>query len=350
MFNITKVVEYLKAYDKDIKIMEVCGTHTSSIFHSGIRSLISPKIKLISGPGCPVCVTGAGYIDKLCSLALQENYAIITFGDMLKVKGTELSLNGAKALGATVHMVYSPLEAVNLAKQNPNITYIIAAVGFETTAPAYCLLIKRCIDENIKNIKLLTAIKTIMPALEWVCENEKGIDGFICPGHVSVVLGAKVYHKLAEKYNKPFTVAGFEGEHILAAIYDIVNQKENGKGFVHNLYKNVVKDEGNTDAKAIIEQYFKPNNTLWRGLGEIPNSGLYLKDEYLEFDAGSFGLNFDAQMSKACRCADVITGRINPDECKLFGVSCNPESPQGACMVSSEGACGIWYRNYKRGS
>lgn len=345
MINLQVILKTLKDYDEEIKIMEVCGTHTANIFNNGIRSLISPKIKLISGPGCPVCVTAGAYIDRLCELSLLENHTVITFGDMLRVKGTEYSLNQAKAMGGSVQLVYSPLEAISFAEKNPNITYVVGAIGFETTAPTYSVLINRCIQKNIKNIKLLTALKTIIPALSWVCENQKVIDGFICPGNVSVVIGASVYEELASKYNKPLAIAGFEGEHILAAIYDIVIQRQKGINKVHNLYKNAVKAEGNKEAIASIESIFRLGNAYWRGLGEIPQSGLYLKDEYLNFDAGSFSLNFDIESNPNCMCANVIIGEKNPNECKLFGLVCNPNNPQGACMVSSEGACGIWYKN-----
>ena len=347
--NVEQVIRELKEYDgPEVKIMEVCGTHTASIFKSGVRSLISPKIKLISGPGCPVCVTPAAYIDRCIDYAMKENHVLVTFGDMMKVPGLKGSLSQVKGDGASVELMYSPMEVVEKAKKNPQITYVIAGVGFETTVPAYALTIEEASSQGVKNIKLLTALKTVMPALEWICENEDGIDGFLCPGHVSVIIGSAIYGQLAEKYKKPFVVAGFEPEHILAGIYDIVKQlqpENKSESAVHNLYKNAVKTEGNIKAQEIIARYFEPGSAMWRGLGIIPNSGLYLKAEFEAYDGGSKGLDQDIQLPESCRCGEVIIGRINPNECPMFGQACNPMNPYGPCMVSSEGACGIWYRN-----
>lgn len=352
--KVEQIIKELKEYDgPEIKIMEVCGTHTASIFKSGVRSLISPKIKLISGPGCPVCVTPAAYIDRCIEYALKADHVLVTFGDMMKVPGKKGSLSQVKGDGAKVELMYSPMEVVEKAKQNPGITYVIAGVGFETTVPAYALTMEEAAGQGVRNIKLLTALKTVMPALEWICNNEDGIDGFLCPGHVSVIIGSTAYEELAEQYGRPFTVAGFEPEHILAGIYDIVKQLK-GKSdstdhpantTVHNLYKNAVKAEGNKKAQEIIARYFEPGSAMWRGLGMIPDSGLYLKPEYQAYDAGSKGLDQDIELPEACRCGDVIVGRINPNECPMFGEACSPMSPYGPCMVSSEGACGIWYRN-----
>jgi len=229
---------------------------------------------------------------------------------------------------------------------------VIAAVGFETTAPIYGLVIEEAIEKGVKNIKFITSLKTVIPALEWICENEEGIDGFICPGHVSVIIGSKVYAELANKYNRPFSVAGFEPEHILAVIYDLVRQIETGgikgidrKEIVHNLYKNAVKTEGNQRAINVLKKYFDEGPAMWRGLGIIEGSGLYLKKEYEEFDGGSKGLDMDKELPEGCCCGQVIVGRLNPNECPIFGKACNPANPYGPCMVSSEGACGIWYRN-----
>lgn len=350
--DIEKIIDYLKKYDgPQIKIMEVCGTHTASIFKSGIRSLISPKIKLISGPGCPVCVTPTSYIDRCIEYAIKPNHVLVTFGDMMKVPGEKASLSQMKGEGAKIELMYSPMEVVEKAKNHPGITYVIASVGFETTVPAYALTIEEAVKQGVKNIKIVTALKTVMPALEWICANEEDIDGFICPGHVSVIIGSQAYEELAEKYKKPFAVAGFEAEHILAVIYDLIKQIEMKNDLkeqqikVHNLYTNAVKTEGNKKAQNLIEQYFQAGPAMWRGLGVIDGSGLYLKPEYGEYDGGSFGLEADKELSPTCRCGEVIVGRINPNECPMFGNSCNPTNPYGPCMVSAEGACGIWFRN-----
>ena len=347
--DIKDIIKELKDYDgPKIKLMEVCGTHTASIFKGGIRSLISDKIRLISGPGCPVCVTPTAYIDKCLYYAAAKNHVLLTFGDMMKVPGSHGSLSQIKGEGARVELMYSPAEVIDKAKANPYVTYVIAAVGCETTVPMYALVIEEAKALGLKNIRLLTALKTIIPPLAWICSTEPDIDGFICPGHVSVIVGSQVYEALAAKYHKPFVVAGFDAEHILAVIYDIQHQLSGNESQVHNLYGNVVRTEGNLRAQAIIKKYFEPGPAMWRGLGIIEDSGLYLKPEYAEFDGGSRGLDQDVELAECCGCGDVIVGRINPDECAMFGEHCTPENPYGPCMVSSEGACGIWYRN--RGS
>ena len=345
--EIREIRDYLKSYDgRELKLMEVCGTHTAAIFKNGIRSLISPKIKLISGPGCPVCVTPTAYIDKCIEYAMMPNHVLLTFGDMMKVPGTNESLSEAKGRGAAnIQLMYSPFEAVEKAQQHPELTYAVAAVGFETTAPAYALMIQEAVKKGISNIKLVTALKTAIPALHWICENQEDIDGFICPGHVSVITGSRVYDELASLYRKPFVVTGFEAEHILASLYRIVKQIEKNDGHTENLYRNAVKDDGNPKALAVMEKVFQTGPAMWRGLGIIEDSGLYLKDEYAEFDGGSFELYADMELPAGCGCADVIVGRINPDQCPMFGEKCTPLKPFGPCMVSSEGACGIWYRN-----
>lgn len=346
MNSLEDIIKYLQEYDgPQIKLMEVCGTHTASIFKNGIRSLISDRIKLISGPGCPVCVTPAAYIDKAIELSKKDGHILLTFGDMMKVPGASQSLAEAKAEGAKVEIMYSPLEAIDKAKNNPDKVYVVAAVGFETTVPPYALLIQKALQENVTNVRLLTALKTIVPALEWVCNSEPDIDGFICPGHASVIVGAIAYEPLAEQFKKPFVIAGFEAEHILTVIYDIVKQIKEHRSKVHNLYPNVVRNEGNVAARKLIEAYFEPGAAVWRGLGKIDGSGLYLRKEYESFDAGSFGLDADVARSKNCACGAVIIGRISPNECPMFGKVCTPTSPQGPCMVSAEGACGIWYKN-----
>lgn len=346
MITLNQIIEDLKNYNgKPIKIMEVCGTHTSSIFKHGIRSLISPKLELISGPGCPVCVTAAPYIDKLVEYSLRENHCVLTFADMLKVRGSKLSLADAKASGGKVQMLYSPLSAISLALEEPETQFIIAAVGFETTTPIYALIMEEVIRQNIKNIRLLTSIKTILPALTYICENENGIDAFLCPGHVSVITGSRIYEELVNKYHKPFVIAGFEGEHILAAVYEIVNQIKHESYQVKNLYPSVVKDEGNGKAREMISKYFEAVDEDWREIGRIEASGLRLQEQYSDYDAGSyFGLE-QTESPKGCRCRDVILGRIYPVDCPLFQKVCTPVNAIGPCMVSTEGACGIWYKN-----
>lgn len=346
MKTLAQVKDELINYDgKPVKIMEVCGTHTSSIFKNGIRSLLSSKIELISGPGCPVCVTSSAYIDKLIDYSLKEKHCVLTFGDMMKVKGSSMSLTGAKAAGGNVRILYSPLSAIELAMQNKDCEYIFAAVGFETTVPIYALMLDEMICRHITNLKLLISVKTIIPALTFICENEKNIDAFLCPGHVSVITGSKVYHQLAAKYQKPFVIGGFEAEHILAAISEIMAQLKEHRPEVKNLYTSAVSEEGNQKAAALIKKYFTSADDVWRGIGRIEQSALILRDEYLEYDAGSrLGAGSEI-MPAGCRCTDVILGRINPSECPLFKTVCSPLDAVGPCMVSAEGACGIWYKN-----
>lgn len=345
--EIREVIDYLKSYNgPQLKIMEVCGTHTASIFKAGIRSLISDKIKLISGPGCPVCVTPTAFIDKCIEYASMDGYELMTFGDMMKVPGSSDSLSEAKGRGAAnIHLMYSPFEALKKAQQHPEKTFVIAAVGFETTAPAYALMLKEAKQKGIRNIRLVTALKTAIPALHWICQNQEDIDGFICPGHVSVITGSTVYDELAAEYGKPFVVTGFEAEHILASLYRIVKQIESGKGQTENLYRNAVKADGNAKALQVMDEVYDKGPAMWRGLGVIEESGLYLSEEYAEYDGGSRDLFADMELPAGCSCSDVIVGKVNPDECAMFGKLCTPMKPFGPCMVSSEGACGIWYRN-----
>lgn len=348
--GIKEMVQFLSDYDgDDIRIMEVCGTHTAGIFKSGIRTFLSDKIKLISGPGCPVCVTPTSFIDKCNEYALMDDHVLISFGDMLKVPGQEYSLAQIKGHGGHVSMVYSPFDVIKAAQKNANTTYIIAAVGFETTTPVFGLLMDELVNTGIQNIKLLTSLKSAIPAIDWVCKNEKKIDAFLCPGHVGVITGAEVFANLSSQYEKPFIIAGFEEQHILSAIYEIVNDivhvRNGAKAETKNLYEEAVKPSGNLKAKEVIHKYFDVCPATWRGLGQIPDSGYYIKESYGYLDAGSKGLTFDKALPRGCKCADVITGRIDPDSCPMFATSCNPVSPYGPCMVSAEGACGIWYQN-----
>ena len=338
------IITYLGEYDGEpLTFMEVCGTHTASISENGIPSLLSDKIKLISGPGCPVCVTASSYIDRLCELALEPNICVVTFGDLIRVPGSKTSLQEIKGNGGNIKMVYSPFEIIELAKADLNTTFVFAAVGFETTTPIYALLIDKIISEGIKNIKLLTALKTMPKAIEVLCEMGKKIDGFIAPGHVSVITGADIFKPLAKKYQLPFVVSGFKGEELIATIYALTKLK--GHATVLNLYKSVVNNKGNTKAIELVNKYFEPCSASWRGIGEIDGSGMALKKEYQFYDAGSLNLVEDTLRNKACRCGEVITGFTSPNECPLYKKICTPQNPQGACMVSSEGSCFHYFIN-----
>ncbi|MHB1484282.1 MAG: hydrogenase formation protein HypD [Saccharofermentanales bacterium] len=337
-------IKYLYEYDgPPLKIMEVCGTHTAEISRCGIPAMISPSINLVSGPGCPVCVTVTAYIDRLAELAESSKNVIVTFGDMMRVKGKTKSLSDIKADGGQVRMVYSPLDILNLAAADKTRDFIFAAIGFETTTPVYAMLIEEIINNNIKNIKLLTSLKTMPAAIDWICRNQNGIDGFLAPGHVSTITGSKMFESLAAKYRIPFAVAGFTGQQILMALAALV--KNRGFGRVMNLYTASVTRNGNEIAQSATDRYFLPANAAWRGFGVIPDSGMVLRDEYMFLDAGSEGLDDDRANNPKCLCAEVLTGSISPARCTLFGNECTPQSQQGACMVSSEGSCYNYYIN-----
>ncbi|MCC8074028.1 MAG: hydrogenase formation protein HypD [Clostridiales bacterium] len=336
--DIERIITYLKEYDGvPLTFMEVCGTHTAAISENGIPSLLSDKIHLVSGPGCPVCVTVASYIDRLCALSAEPNTCIVTFGDMIRVPGSSDALSDMKSKGGKINMVYSPFEIINLAENDTDTTFIFAAVGFETTTPIYALLMEQIISKNIKNIKFLTSLKTMPAAIDYLCASNSKIDGFIAPGHVAVITGANAFLPLAKKYNLPFVVSGFKGEELLATIYSLV--KLSGQGEVLNLYKSAVTTDGNKKAQEIVKKYFEPYDAYWRGMGKINGSGLILKSQYAKYDAGSENLNEDSKKNTACRCGEVITGTALPSQCPLFCKICTPENPQGACMVSNEGAC-----------
>ncbi len=338
--------DYLKNYDGlDTRIMEICGSHTEAVAKYGIPSIVSKKIKLISGPGCPVCVTTSAYIDKLLELA-KAGVTIVTFGDLIRVPGSASSLAMAKGEGAEVEMVYSPLDVIEMAEKSPDKDFVFAAVGFETTTPVYALLMEELIEKDIKNVKLLTALKTMPEVVEAMLEGGAPIDGFLAPGHVSVVTGYEVFEPIAKKYSIPFAVSGFEGEEILAALSEVVNHR--GEGAVINCYPKVVSREGNVTAKEKVGTFFEKCDASWRGLGKVKNSGMRLKKEYASYDVGSDGLDSDAKMNPACSCDKVLTGRMRPYECPLYGKVCNPANPQGACMVSTEGSCYSYFTNKRK--
>ena len=339
-----EVCTYLQSYDgRPLTFMEVCGSHTAAIAKFGIKSLLSDKIKLISGPGCPVCVTPSAYIDRLIELAKKPDYCVATFGDMLRVPGSVMSLNEAKSDGAKTVMVYSPMDVLKLAEENPRITYVFAAVGFETTAPVYTILIEEVIKRNLSNVRLLTSIKTMPQAIRWLLEKGAAIDGFLAPGHVCAVTGSDYFSGLAQEYGIPFAVSGFGDRELMLALYGLVKMAEQKEAAVRNFYPAVVEPEGNPIAMEKLEKYFCVSDAVWRGMGNIKGSGLLLREEYRKFDAGSAGLSEDIKRNKGCCCGQILMGRMEPQDCPLFGKVCTPGQPQGACMVSYEGSC---YQNY----
>jgi len=347
--------DFLNNYDgPPLRIMEVCGTHTSAIFKSGIRSFLSPKIRLVSGPGCPVCVTMPDFIDRCVEISLDQGrdqgHELVCFGDLLKIPGTERTLSDAKGAGGRVRMAWSPFDALSLAKDEPDTTFVVAAIGFETTAPAFALLLEEAREQGIENIRLLTSLKSALSAIDWICAAGEDIDAFLCPGHVSVVTGSDAYAPLAEKYGKPFVVAGFEAGHLISAIRAAAEDAAEGRSGVRNLYPEAVSAEGNIKAQEITRRYFDLGDAVWRGLGRVAGSRYYLKQDKRGFDmlcAPSLLCAPDtpADLPEGCRCGDVILGRIDPAECPLFGAACTPSHAVGPCMVSSEGSCGVWYRS-----
>ena len=314
--------------------MEICGSHTAVIARSGIRAFLPEGIRMIAGPGCPVCVTVTSYLDRLIELSFEKDKVICSFGDLIRVPGSSLSLEEARSKGGDIRMLYSPLDMVSLAKKEKGKTFIFAAVGFETTAPVYAELLTLALEEDLHNIKLLTSLKTMPKVVERL---EGRTEGFILPGHVCTVTGYEPYIPLAEKLGVPMVAAGFTERDVLRAVYALV--KLRGKGEVKNLYPAAVTEKGNEEAKKAVDRFFTPGDASWRGMGSIEGSGLYLKKEYEgEFDAGSFDLSSDSA-EEGCRCSFVITGEEKSSDCPLFGRGCTPSNPKGACMVSREGAC-----------
>ena len=344
--TLAEMRDFLANYNgPKLHIMEVCGSHTAAISKNGIRGLLSPQIQLISGPGCPVCVTPTAYVDKLVELALTPNTCVVTFGDMLRVPGSKYCLSEISGQGGRAVMVYSPMDIFAMAEKEPNTTFVFAAVGFETTTPVYALLLEEIIEKNIENVKILTALKTMPGVIEYLCENGASIEGYLAPGHVAAVTGSKLFAPLAEKYGIPFVVSGFEGEEILEALCELVEaassglRAENREHFIRNCYPAVVSEEGNTKAQQLVSKYFVPSDAAWRGMGIIPKTGMELRPEYSKYDAGSQGLNEDNKRNKACCCDQILMGKMQPHQCPLFGKVCKPLTPQGACMVSTEGSC-----------
>lgn len=332
-----------------IKLMEVCGTHTMAIAKSGLRSALPENIKLLSGPGCPVCVTPPEVIDAILALAMRENIIIATYGDMIKVPGSKHGKNlaTARALGARVEVVYSPLDAVELAKENPTSEVVFLGVGFETTAPGTAAAIGAASEEGIKNFSVLSMLKTVEPALRaLIAAEDFDVAGFLCPGHVATIIGEGGFEFLANEFSLPCVVGGFEPEELLMAVYKLLRQLEENNPHIENAYPKGVRSGGNPLARKMIEKYLTPRRDIWRGLGEIEASGLGIREEYAEYDAEEkFNIKYvKSEKETPCRCGEVICGKMTPRECPLFGRACIPENPVGPCMVSSEGACAAAYK------
>ncbi len=332
---------------RPLKIMEVCGGHTHAIFKYGIEDLLPEQITMIHGPGCPVCVIPLGRVDDSISIALQPGVIFTTFGDMMRVPGSKTNLLDAKARGADVRMVYSPLDALKIAKQNPERQVVFLALGFETTAPSTAMTVLQAAKDGVSNFNVFCNHITIVPALKAMLDSpDLQLDGFVGPGHVSTVIGTRPYEFVAREYGKPVAVSGFEPLDVLQSIYMVVRQISEGRAEVENQYGRCVQPDGNRRALEAIFEVFEPREYFeWRGLGSIAHSGMRLKAKYAAFDAE---LRFSVPGlrvadPKACQCGEILKGVKKPWECKVFGTACTPETPIGSCMVSSEGACAAYY-------
>lgn len=334
-----------KKINRPVRVMEVCGTHTVSIFRNGIRSLLPDNLRLLSGPGCPVCVTDQGYIDIILKLAQRDDCLIATYGDMMRVPGRAGSLETIHR--GNVKVVLSTDDALVLARNHPDKTVVFAAVGFETTTPASAVAVADAAKDGLENFCIFSGHKLVVPAMETLlgAKNDK-IDAFMCPGHVSVILGSNAYQPVVEKFNRPCVVAGFEAVQIMEGLAGICEQIAADSPAVDSVYGAAVTPQGNLTAQKIIQTMFEPYNGPWRGLGIIPDGTLKLRDEYKQFDAlHRFGYEeVPTEELDGCRCGLVLCGLIDPPECPLFGQKCTPDTPIGPCMVSTEGACSAWYK------
>lgn len=347
--NLEATKKYLELIEKTItkpwNIMEICGGQTHGLVKNGILELLPRKVQMIHGPGCPVCVTPLNLIDKAIEL-LENGVIVCSFGDMIRVPGSKKSLLETKANGGDLRILYSPIEAVNIAKKNPDKEVVFFAVGFETTAPANALSVLHAQKEGINNYSILVSHVLVPPAMEAILDDEFcNIDAFLGAGHVCAIMGYKEYHPLAKKYKIPIIITGFEPLDLVQGIYMAVKQLEAGSYIVENQYSRAVKEQGNLAAKKVISQVFKVGNREWRGIGEIPNSGYVLTKEFKDFDAESkFGItNIRVEENENCIAGEILRGIKKPHECSQFGKVCNPSNPLGAPMVSSEGACAAYY-------
>ncbi len=347
--EIRALVDKLQAgRDRPLQIMEVCGGHTHAIFRYGIETMLPDEIELVHGPGCPVCVLPMGRVDDCVTLAEIPNVIFTTFGDAMRVPGSKKSLLQAKSEGADVRMVYSPLDALQLAKDNPGKEVVFFGLGFETTMPSTAMTVLQAEAEGIENFSLFCNHITIIPTVKAILDSpELQLDGFLGPGHVSMVIGNASYNFIAEQYGKPLVVAGFEPLDVLHAVWMVLKQIDEGRSEVENQYARVVPDEGNMVALNAIGRVYELREFFeWRGLGSIDHSGVRIREEYARFDAErKFAIqSIKIADPKSCQCGEVLKGVIKPWECKVFGGACTPETPLGALMVSSEGACAAYYQ------
>ena len=337
--------------DDPVKVMEICGSHTVAIFRAGLKALLPNNVVLVSGPGCPVCVTAMEDMDRMIALSdtsRGDDVIVATFGDMIRIPGTRTSLEREKARGADVRIASTPLDALRWAQENPQKQVVFLGVGFETTSPTVAATVLKAKKAGLDNFYIYPAFKLLPPALVALLESpDVAIDGFLCPGHVSIMLGADAYISVAEKYQKPCVIGGFEPLDILLGLSMLCELLADNKHEVENAYGRAVTDKGNLKAMSLLHEVFESADASWRGLGTIPASGLSFRAEFSEFNAMKrFGLEEVETGSEpgGCACGQVLRGIMDPVECPLFGNECTPESPVGSCMVSSEGSCAAWFK------
>ncbi len=350
--RVSREIASLVAPGAPVRIMEVCGGHTHTIYRHGLEDLVPDEVEFLHGPGCPVCVIPMGRVDDAIFLAEQPEVIFTTFGDMLRIPGSHGSLLEAKARGADVRMVYSPLDALEIARRSPDRHVVFFAVGFETTAPATAVTMVRARDEGVENFSAFVNHVTIVPPLRAILDApDSRIDAFIAPGHVSTVIGTRPYEFIPEEYGKPVAVAAFEPVDVLHSVVMVLRQLREGRNEVENQYTRVVLRDGNPRARAAIEETMELRDTFeWRGLGWIPSSALQPRQAFAAWDAERRFTLPGARVAdpKACQCGEVLVGAIKPWECRVFGTACTPEQPIGTCMVSSEGACAAYYAYGRR--
>lgn len=329
-----------------VTLMEVCGTHTHAIAAAGLRRLMPEKVRLVSGPGCPVCVTPIGWVDHAVALAALPDTIVTTFGDLMRVPSSHGTLEEARATGSDIRICYSTRDALQVARDNPDQRVIFLAVGFETTAPTIAGALAEAERDGVGNFMILPGHKTMPGPLRVLVDDESvDLHGLLCPGHVSVIIGSEAYQEIAQS-GVPCTVVGFAPNDVLTGVIDLLKQILSDQHKVSNQYKRVVKPEGNPAALQLLDKFFEPADADWRGLGPIPESGLTLRAEYAHRDASLIQVDLPTPREpKGCRCGEVLRGSINPPECPLFAKGCDPQHAVGACMVSSEGTCAAWYRH-----
>ncbi len=335
---------------RPVRIMEVCGTHTVALFRSGIRSMLPDTVDLLSGPGCPVCVTDQGEIDAFIALAREPDIIVATFGDLMRVPGSGSSLQQARAAGSDVRVVYSAFDALDIARRNPSRRVVFLGVGFETTAPTIAATIVTARRTGLENFSVFCAHKRVPPALEALLSSERvHIDGLLLPGHVSVIIGVDAYRDLVRRHARPCVVAGFEAVDLLQALVLLLEQIQEGQPRLANAYPRAVTDGGNPKALEVMAEVFRPADACWRGIGVIADSGLKIRERFAAFDAARvFGIAARrVPEPPGCACGEILTGGRKPPQCGLYATACTPSNPVGPCMVSSEGTCAAYYRYHR---